>query len=54
MSSIVGPFPGAEDDYRRQVISASFASHRKARSHRRSHRKARQGSPVTPIDWYGE
>ncbi|MEJ7818319.1 MAG: hypothetical protein WKF49_06500 [Thermoleophilaceae bacterium] len=54
MSSIVGPFPGVEDDYRRERISESFASHRKTRGRRRLHRRAAGGSSVPAIDWYAE
>jgi len=55
MSSIVGPFPGAEDDYRREHISGSFASHRRSKGRGLFHRRASKGSPVAPaIDWYGE
>jgi hypothetical protein len=53
MSSIVGPFAGVENDYRRERISESFEHHRKTGARRLFHRKAPKA--VTPaIDWYGE
>ena len=53
MSSIVGPYAGVENDYRRERISESFEHHRKAAGRRLFHRRAPKA--VTPaIDWYGE
>jgi hypothetical protein len=55
MSSIVGPYAGVENDYRRERISESFEHHRKVAGRRLFHRRAPKGSAVTPaIDWYGE
>jgi hypothetical protein len=53
MSSIVGPYAGVENDYRRERITESFDHHRKTKGHRLFHRRAPKA--VTPaIDWYGE
>ena len=55
MSSIVGPYAGVENDYRRERITESFEHHRKPAGRRLFHRRARKGSAVTPaIDWFGE
>ena len=51
--SIVGPFPGAENDYRRERITGSFKDHRKSGSRRLFHRRAPKGA-APAIDWYGE
>ncbi|MDQ1601998.1 MAG: hypothetical protein QOD68_3472 [Actinomycetota bacterium] len=53
MSSIVGPYAGVENDYRRERITESFDHHRKTKGHRLFHRRTPKA--VTPaIDWYGE
>ena len=53
MSSIVGPYAGVENDYRRERITESFEHHRKTGGRRLFHRRAPKA--VTPaIDWYGE
>jgi len=56
MSSIIGPFAGVENDYRRERISESFSAHRRASNRRLFHRRpARRAAAATPaIDWYGE
>jgi len=55
MSSIVGPYAGVENDYRRERISASFEHHRKTEGHRLFHRRAPKGSAAMPaLDWYGK
>jgi hypothetical protein len=53
MSSIVGPYAGVENDYRRERISESFEHHRKTKGHRLFHRRAPKAVPPA-IDWYGE
>ncbi len=52
MSSIVGPFAGVEDDYRRERITGSFKDHRKT-GRKLFHRRAPKGA-APAIDWYGE
>jgi len=51
MSSIVGPFPGAENDYRRERITDSFREHR---SRRMFHRRMPKGGKTVPpaVDWF--
>jgi hypothetical protein len=51
MSSIVGPFAGVEDDYRREQISGSFRSHRKSGAKKLFHRRAPK-APDAPVDWF--
>lgn len=54
MSSIVGPFPHAEDDYRRERITASYAGRLSSRARSLFHRRPRKpATPVEAIDWYG-
>ena len=52
MSSIVGPFAGVEDDYRRERISESFRDHKKNAGRKLFHRKAPKGA-APAIDWFG-
>jgi hypothetical protein len=56
MSSIIGPFAGVEDDYRRERITESFSAHRRAGARRLFHRRpaARAAAAKPAIDWYGE
>ena len=52
MSSIVGPFAGVEDAYRRERISGSFHDHKKS-SRKLFHRRAPKGAAEQPaIDWF--
>ena len=51
MSSIVGPFAGVEDEYRRERISDSFSHHQKKSARKLFHRRAPKGA-VEPIDWF--
>ena len=50
MSSIVGPFAGVEDDYRREQISGSFRSHRKSGAKKLFHRRPKAEAPS--VDWF--
>jgi hypothetical protein len=52
MSSIVGPYPGAENDYRRERITDSFREHRSSR--RMFHRRMPKGGKTVPpaVDWF--
>ena len=52
MSSIVGPFAGVEDDYRRERISGSFKDHRKSGSRKLFHRRAPKGADAPAVDWF--
>ena len=51
MSSIVGPFAGVEDDYRRERISGSFRDHRKSGAKKLFHRRPK-GADAPAIDWF--
>ena len=51
MSSIVGPFPGVEDDYRRERISGSFRDHRKSGAKKRFYRRTPKAD-APAIDWF--
>ncbi len=53
MSSIVGPFAGVEDDYRRERISGSFRDHRKSGSRKLFHRRGPKVE-APAVDWFGE
>ncbi len=54
MSSIVGPFPSAEDNYRRERITAAYAGRLSTRARSLFHRRPRKPTtPVEAIDWYG-
>jgi hypothetical protein len=50
MSSIVGPFAGVEDEYRRERISHSFKDHQKS-SKKLFHRRAPKATPEA-VDWF--
>ena len=52
MSTIVGFYAGAESDYRRNQIAASFRDHSKSRR-RLVGRKRRVAEPQPAIDWFG-
>ncbi len=52
MSSIVGPFAGVEDDYRRERISGSFRDHRKTGSRKLFHRRVPKSADAPAIDWF--
>jgi hypothetical protein len=52
MSSIVGPFAGVEDDYRRERISGSFRDHRKSGAKKLFHRRTPKGADTPAIDWF--
>ena len=52
MSSIVGPYAGVENDYRRERISESFEHHRKVEGRRLFHRRAPKGADAPAIDWF--
>ena len=52
MSSIVGPFAGVEDDYRRERISGSFRDHRKSGAKKLFHRRAPKCADTPAIDWF--
>ena len=55
MSSIVGPYAGVENDYRRERITRVLRAPPQDRGRRLFHRRAPKGSAVTPaIDWFGE
>ncbi len=52
MSSIVGPYAGVEDDYRRERITGSFKGHRKAGRRLFPRRSPKVEAPA--VDWFGE
>ena len=51
MSTIVGFYAGAESDYRRNQIAASFRDHKHAV--RRLVPKRRPKVEPAPVDWFG-
>jgi hypothetical protein len=52
MTSIVGPFAGVENDYRRERITGSFREHKRG-TRRLFHRRAPKGAAEPVVDWWG-
>ena len=51
MSSIVGPFAGVENDYRRERITESFREHKRSPRHL-FHRRAPKGAAEPAVNWF--
>lgn len=51
MSSIVGPFAGVENDYRRERITGSFRESKRGRH--LFHRRVPKGAAEPVVDWWG-